>query len=65
MERVKNNKVNRSKSNYNNYIDEKDKNFLTNTKLEIERLKSKYEELTQQENEYIKKLKETKKNKRK
>ena len=61
VKRVKDGKLlNRSKSNYNNYIDEKDKNFLTNTKLEIERLKSKYEELTQQENEYIKKLKETK-----
>ena len=42
-------------------IDEDNKIILNDVKSEIEKLKSKYELLTKQENEYIQKLKETRK----
>ena len=54
------NKINNNKNN-KYIINEKEQNDLENVKLEIEKLKNYYDELTKQENEYMKKLRETKK----
>ena len=54
-----NKKENKIKNKFS--MDEDDKVIINNVKAEVEKLRNKYELLTQQENDYIKKLKESKK----
>ncbi len=54
-----NKKENKIKNKFS--MDEDDKVIINNAKAEVEKLRNKYELLTQQENDYIKKLKESKK----